>query len=167
MFDIREYQDGDATLIEQREVDLRLPIGVPDMVFISKSYKFTYTINNEPAGLVGLYTLFDGVYQAWARPSDRLRGYGRQVVRATRSLLDSYEELLHARQIRTTSPSYAVENIKWLRLIGFKQEAVLRGMLDGGHDLIHFIRWTDLGREHYSHVQAEHAARFSKPVGRV
>ena len=149
-FDVREYQAGDYYLFERRALDKELDMTDLPQTFIDVSHKATFIVDGEPAGILGLYKIYPGVYHAWSLPSDKLRGYGRQVIRATRSFIDSYMELLEARQFRTSTQEDAWENRKWLRIIGFEEECVQHGILPGGRNLIHFVKWSKLGKEIYN-----------------
>ena len=134
MINVRRYREGDAYHINTRienawdahnEAERADTLGRRGTAFTfyeGSARADTY----RPVMLMGCNKLWQGCFSVWALPSHEARGYGLQLVRAARLLLDLVAKDKGIHRYHTLVHPKVWENIKWIKLLGFEAESVLR-----------------------------------------
>lgn len=77
--------------------------------------------------IMGCNRLWEGTAQVWALPSFEARGHAKYLIDAANVLLDVVAKTMKFHRYHTPIHPRLYENIKWIKLLGFTAESVLKG----------------------------------------
>ncbi len=123
---IRRYREGDIDRINQRSCD---DIGMDKQaaeISASSGYTITLDVDGAPVAVGGIVKLYDGVGQIWAVISDDARSHGLELVRSCRRLIESVTVLEKLDRIHCLVCADNVENQRFIKLLGFRCEFLMR-----------------------------------------
>lgn len=114
--------------------------------------------------ILGMNFLWDGCAQVWALPSHEARGHARYMVESARVLMDVVAKKYRIHRYHTLIHPNLYENIKWIKLLGFQPESVLRSASPTKDNLIMYAK---LYLEGYHEQTKDRRARLETDVAKL
>lgn len=114
--------------------------------------------------IMGCNKLWEGTAQVWALPSYEARGHAKYLVDMANVLLERVGEMLGIHRYHTLIHPHLYENIKWIKLLGFKAESVLHA---AGPKKENIIMYAKTYLEGYHEQTKQSRARLAGYVGEL
>lgn len=136
MVTIRTYQTGDYKLLIKRDGD-----DLGDGDFDEETGPtWTILVEGVPVTIFGLQYAGPGVYDQWGTGTEAIRGHGLFVVKRVREIMELAFENLDLHRIQATCRTDRPEYERFLKLLGFQKEGLLRQMAPDRSDLFIFSK---------------------------
>ena len=134
---IDRFQEKDMDELTQdfREVF----VGNEYLPFVSPE-AFTFRFMGEVISMVGVTQFHSGVYMAWAFQSHSITYVGKAYAKAVRYLITQLIEKYKMRKMVVMIADNEPADRRWMRFLGFKQEAALPDMCIDGSSLLWYVR---------------------------
>lgn len=119
---------------------------------VMASSPHTYTIADEldfPIMILGCNILWKGVAQVWAVPTEQIRGNGWYVTKTAKDILLGIALKDKIRRFHCIVHSGIAENIKWIEVLGFLREGIMRKATPDKMDMYIYVKWYDKTLEDY------------------
>ena len=126
------YQLGDREYLEAREGDL---LG-GDEFDEESGPTWTLLVDDIPATIFGFVNTSPGVYELWAEASDTVRGHGFAVIRLVNQIIELAFKNLEMHRLQATCRADREEYTRFMEIMGFEREGVLRQVTPNRKDLI-------------------------------
>lgn len=134
-----DYQPGDEDSMVRRESDWS---GRVTDNMAAGGLAFTLRLQGRVVAVMGAVNNWPGYATAWAQISDDIRGQGRPLTRATRSVSDVIMKEMALHRMDAYAVADHPEYGRWLKLLGFTHECTLQAALPNGGDLCIYARWS-------------------------
>ena len=132
---IRWWREGDlAAMVNPRSPESE------DLAAISTTFTILTKLGR-PAMLIGFSNMWEGCAQVWAIPSDLARGNALEIVRLAREMLALCAERYGIHRYQTLMHPADDESIRWIRLLGFHHESILKRAFSDGRELHFYVRF--------------------------
>ena len=126
------YQLGDREYLEVRDGD-RLG---GDEFDEENGPTWTLLVDDFPVAIFGFVNASPGVYEMWSEVSDLARGHGFAAIRLVKQIQDLAFKNLDMHRLQATCRADREEYTRFLEIMGFEREGVLRQMAPNRKDLI-------------------------------
>lgn len=126
-------------MVEADLVDLDIPAELHKRIMLSIGSSEFYTMRVEDGriiGISGFSYMWDGVYEAWIRVTDLAREYPIALVRASRKRVFEFATTHKVHRIQATTLNGSSRNKRFIKMLGFVGEAVLKRYGPMGDDFI-------------------------------
>lgn len=128
-FDMRDHE---------REV---LPKGQLEQIINSRCVSDALLDGEDTIAIIGFFPMWEGVAEVWAIPSKHVHAYGLRYVRHAKREIDRIIKENGFRRLQTVSRADGATD-KWMRILGFECEGLLRGYAANGDDYRMWARLT-------------------------
>ena len=126
------YQLGDREYLDGREGDL---LGGEE--FDEESGPtWTLLVDGFPMAIFGYVNVSPGVYEMWSEVSDLARGHGLAAIRLVNQIQEMAFRNLEMHRLQATCRADREEYTRFLEIMGFEREGVLRQVTPNRKDLI-------------------------------
>ena len=126
------YQLGDREYLEARDGD-RLG---GDEFDEESGPTWTLLVDDFPMAIFGFVNTSPGVYEMWSEVSDLARGHGFAAIRLVKQILELAFKNLAMHRLQATCRADRDEYTRFLEIMGFEREGVLRQVTPNRKDLI-------------------------------
>ena len=136
MVTIQTYQLGDVEYLEHREGDLLGESPFEE----EKGPTWTVLVDEYPVAIFGFMFISPGTYEMWAEITDAIRGNGRPAIKQGREIIELAFENLEMHRLQATCRVVKGEYSRFLEVMGFQKEGLLRQAAPNREDLILYSR---------------------------
>lgn len=144
MMSVRPFEENDTDHIKAR-VD-KYSASEQTIEFLACNGKaYTFTKNDKPVAILGGSLLCQGCWQIWALMSENIRSEGLYLTKVAKSILDIFAKLNNIHRYHCIIDIEVEENIKWIKLLGFKYESTLVMATSQKTDVLMYVMFPNGG----------------------
>ena len=133
--EVRIYREGDDKRMTFRRND-SWGVNREQLLYMATQCpSWTFFIDGKPLMIFGAWPLWKGAWEAWAMPTDDLRGHGLAVIRTMRHAIELFKQRDDVDRLTCMVREFDTEYQKYMRLLGFRIEYVLDKAYDGKYDI--------------------------------
>ena len=146
---VRAYRPGDFDHLVGRERDSFGEDAYQHTKLLCEN-EITFTFENDgiPVAIVGCQIVQssngnkpNGTAQCWTLIGDEVRGNGLKLTKIVRAMIDDFASANKIGRMQAVIKTEIEENVKWIKLLGFKFESNLLKAGPGGTDLAMYVRF--------------------------
>lgn len=141
MITLRAFTKDDLSKLLIRENERLINLeGIDSALFTSLGNYHSFVVEDKVAAIVGASCLWEGVWQVAAITSDLIRGYGVYFTKGCLTILNESAKAFRVKRYNAIVDSSNVEYIRWLNLLGFEYEYVMRNALPNNTDVFGYVK---------------------------
>lgn len=137
---IRAYELGDEKYIPAQANDWHRDI-MAGLAAIGQTLTVEHAC--QVVVVMGMAKLWPGVADCWSLVHPSSGVPARQLVRLVKESLETYAQVEELRRANATASDE--KQLKWMHLLGFEQEFVMRQGGPQGEDLVGMVKWFNRG----------------------
>jgi len=100
------------------------------------AHAVTVLLNGTPAVIMGVYQLWEGVFEASIAPGNLFLEHKKSCIREIKTWLENALKVFKWHRIQVTTDMRNPSHQRFVRLFGFQEEAVLKAYTKSGSDVV-------------------------------